>query len=142
LSRIEKYGEPVFAKLSERFHKKVYEESEAWFRDIFKSSPRDVAARNFQEYLIQRFGGACSYTDRRGNTSIMNRHSNFNISRPVAERWLEIMEETLDEMEEFDEESNEKMMHFFRFMAYTLVVNAEALFEASRCSGMFSHLQE
>ena len=95
------------------------------------------------DYLIQRFGGHSAYSDRRGLPCLVNRHTEINISAAAADRWLDLMEDTLDEMaDDFDDDTREKMMYFFRYTAFLFVANAETVFESSRCTGEFAYLLE
>lgn len=50
------------------------------------------------DFLIQRFGGPTTYSDQRGHPRLRMRHMPFAIDHAAAERWLELMFASLDEL--------------------------------------------
>lgn len=119
-------GEFTITTLYEKFYSKVLEDKDDWFRDMFQSPLEDLVA-NESEYLIQRLGGPSYCTDRKGVPSLIRIHYNHEISPRTAEKWLEIMETTLEEMvAEIDEQTRDVLMSFFRFSAYYMIASQEA----------------
>ena len=68
----ERIGEFNMAQVSERFHRKVVDDKDPWFRDMFTSSSEDFVS-NQSEYLLQRLGGPNYYSDRRGTPNLITR---------------------------------------------------------------------
>jgi len=119
-------GEFTITTLYEKFYAKVLEDKDDWFREMFQTPLEDLVA-NESEYLIQRLGGPSYYTDRKGIPSLLKMHYNFEISPRTAEKWLEYMETTLEEMvTEIDEPTRDVLMAFFRFSAYFMIASQEA----------------
>jgi truncated hemoglobin YjbI len=55
-------------------------------------------------------------------------HYNVEITPRTAEKWLEYMESTLEEMvTEIDEPTRDVLMNYFRFTAYFMVASQEAM---------------
>ena len=120
-------GEFTITTLYEKFYAKVLEDKDKWFRDMFQSPLEDLVA-NESEYVIQRLGGPTYYTDRKGVPSLMKMHYNVEITPRTAEKWLEYMETTLEEMvAEIDEPTRDILMAYFRFTAYFMVASQEAM---------------
>ena len=113
-------GEEVFYKLSNAFYKKVFNDEEKWFRNIFKGKTLDEAVQNQAEFFIQRMGGPPYFSKRKGHPALIGRHMKFNMSEKAAERWLHHMQEALDETTEIDDDIKTRMMNFFKHTAYFL----------------------
>mmetsp|Transcript_22055 Transcript_22055/g.42851 ORF Transcript_22055/g.42851 Transcript_22055/m.42851 type:complete len:172 (+) Transcript_22055:247-762(+) len=122
----EKIGEPAFRELSVRFYDKVYDD-EQWFKDIFKGKDKDSAIQNQCEFFMQRMGGPSLYTDRKGNHTLISRHKNWQVDPPAAERWLEHMKTSLNEVASIDDESRAQMLKFFTYTAHLLVASKEIM---------------
>lgn len=118
----EKLGISVFKKLSHTFYNKVYNDSEEWFRNIFKKRKIEDAIQNQMEFFIQRMGGPPLFSERKGHPALIARHMEFNMSEKAALRWLFLMEESLNEIPEIDEDSKTKMMNYFRHTAHFLSI--------------------
>mmetsp|Transcript_16440 Transcript_16440/g.41548 ORF Transcript_16440/g.41548 Transcript_16440/m.41548 type:complete len:173 (+) Transcript_16440:245-763(+) len=122
----EKVGEPAFRELSKRFYDKVYADEE-WFQAIFKGKDKDSAIQNQCEFFMQRMGGPSLYTDRKGNHTLISRHKGWRVDPPAADRWLLLMQQSLDEVESIDKESKEQMHKFFKYTAHLLVASKEVM---------------
>ncbi|XP_062178861.1 two-on-two hemoglobin-3-like [Phragmites australis] len=114
-----------FVDLSTNFYTRVYEDEEAWFREIFAGSRKEDAIRNQYEFLIQRMGGPPLFSERRGHPALIGRHRSFPVTHQAAERWLHHMQQALDTTASIDAETKTKMMNFFRHTAYFLVAGNE-----------------
>jgi truncated hemoglobin YjbI len=132
LSLGEQIGEYNMMQLSESFYKKILNDKDDWFRDMF--SGRDDFPGDQNEFFLQRLGGPSYYSDRKGNPSLIHKHANFEMSPRTAERWLEYMDETLEEVEnnkDISSKEREIMMAYFRWQAYLLVASQEASHQMS-----------
>ena len=58
----------------------------------------EEARVRLRDFLIQRFGGPTTYSDQRGHPRLRMRHMPFAIDHAAAERWLEMMFASLDDM--------------------------------------------
>lgn len=58
----------------------------------------EEARERLRDFLIQRFGGPTTYSDQRGHPRLRMRHAPFPIDHAAAERWLELMFASLDEL--------------------------------------------
>jgi truncated hemoglobin YjbI len=70
-------------------------------------------------------GGPPLYSQRRGHPALIARHRPFPVTRQAAERWLHLMQQTLDSTKDIDADSKIKMMNFFRHTAFFLVAGDE-----------------
>lgn len=66
---------------------------------MFTSEMEDLS-QNLADFLLQRLGGACYYSDRKGFPALIDRHCHFEVSRRSAEKWLDHMELALEDMHE------------------------------------------
>ena len=129
----EQIGEYNMMQLAEAFHKRVLNDKDPWFRDMF--SGKEDYPQNLNEYVLQRLGGPSYYSDRKGNPGLIAKHKNFEISPRTAERWLEYMDESLEEVEVKDQlittVQRGMILAHFKWQAYILVASQEAAEEMS-----------
>lgn len=124
----DKLNEIVLTNLSERFYNKVLKDPDDWFRNLFESPFEDLVF-NQCEYFHQRLGGSTFYSQRQGMPSLIRRHSNVEITRRTADKWIDYMAESLEEMEvggEIDKKECDMLMDHLKFTAYFLVAAQEA----------------
>jgi hemoglobin len=125
-------GEYNMLQLSESFYKKVLNDKDEWFRNMF--SGREDFASDQNEFIMQRMGGPSYYSDRKGTPGLIKRHAHIEMSPRTAERWLEYMDETLEEFEinkDISARQREMMMSYFRWQSYFLVASQEASYQMS-----------
>ena len=124
----EKIGEFEMVGLSESFYKRCVNDPDEWFSSMFEGKSDFVGDQN--EYLMQRLGGPSYYSDRKGHPNLIKRHHHLEMTSRTAERWLDHMEESLEELESKENIINHKqktiMMNHFRYQAYYLVAAQEA----------------
>ncbi|KAI9020435.1 bacterial-like globin-domain-containing protein [Hyaloraphidium curvatum] len=122
-------GYDFFVTLSTRFYRRVYTDSETWFKDIFAPRVEADAVQNQYEFLIGRFGGPKLYWERKGHPALIGRHAPFDVSPAAAERWLMHMGAVLDELEgegKVDADSKRRILDFLGHTAWFLVGGQEA----------------
>mmetsp|Transcript_19699 Transcript_19699/g.19799 ORF Transcript_19699/g.19799 Transcript_19699/m.19799 type:complete len:257 (-) Transcript_19699:26-796(-) len=144
-----KLGEDVFLLLAQTFYKNIFEHSVPWFKAIFNEEKKDDSAKLLSDYLVQRLGGTPVYGAHKSFScvgscypSLIYRHRDKHITHDVAERWLDLMDATLEELSElFDRESKEKLMNFFEFTAFKLVAAHTSLRDQERMEGDYKHLK-
>ncbi|KAG8635856.1 two-on-two hemoglobin-3 [Manihot esculenta] len=121
----QKLGLQTFINLSTNFYNRVYDDEEEWFRSIFANSNKEEAIQNHYEFFSQRMGGPPLYSKRKGHPGLIGRHRPFPVTHQAAERWLLHMQKALDSTPDIDEDSNIKMMNFFKHTAFFLVAGDE-----------------
>jgi truncated hemoglobin YjbI len=119
-------GEYHINLLVERFYDKVLADKDEWFTCLF-TSEKEKMIENEYEFLLQRFGGPCYYSDNKSYPALCKRHSNFEMSPRMAEKWLGHMENVLEEMiEDIPDETRYIMMDYFKHTCYLLIASQEA----------------
>ncbi len=121
----QRLGKETFVTLSTHFYNLVYHDDEhPWFRDIFASSNLEDAIQNQYEFFIQRMGGPKLYSERKGHPALIARHAPFSVTKQAAERWLFLMDETLNWMETteliLDNDSRNRIWKFCQHTAWFL----------------------
>lgn len=67
--------------------------------DVALAPLMEEARVRLRDFLVQRFGGPTTYSDQRGHPRLRMRHMPFAIDHAAAERWLELMFASLDDMD-------------------------------------------
>ena len=114
-------GEEGFTRLVTGFYKQVPTD------DILGPLyPPDLAGAEtrLREFLIQRFGGPDTYSQRRGHPRLRMRHARFHIDQKARDRWMQLMERSLAEAG-FDEPVNQLLRSFFEDSATFMINQAE-----------------
>ena len=93
----EKIGEFQMMQMIENFSKRVLNDKDDWFRCMFSGTEDYV--QNLNEYILQRLGGPSYYSDRKGSPGLIAKHMAYEMSPRTAERWLEYMDEALEDEE-------------------------------------------
>lgn len=119
-SLYDRLGHQFFVDLSTKFYRRVYTDSEEWFRDIFATRKEEDAVQNNYEFFIQRFGGPSLYSTRKGHPALIARHAPFDVSPKAADRWLEHMRAALDELEGAGRITKEERQPLDDFLAHTV----------------------
>jgi hemoglobin len=93
----ERIGEEGFERLVRAFYAQVPGD------DILGPMypPHDMAGaeQRLRDFLIGRFGGPPRYIEQRGHPRLRMRHMPFTIDQRARDRWIELMERALDEVE-------------------------------------------
>uniref|UniRef100_A0A7S2IK20 Globin n=1 Tax=Helicotheca tamesis TaxID=374047 RepID=A0A7S2IK20_9STRA len=121
--------EDGFLKLSRLFYDRVFDDEEAqWFLNIFSSSTKSEAIENQYRFLVQTFGGPDLYKQKKGKyTRLVGRHANYNIGTKAAFRWVEHMDDAIDNHEALsdDDEARDLLKKYFAFTAHYIVAASE-----------------
>mmetsp|Transcript_19952 Transcript_19952/g.33385 ORF Transcript_19952/g.33385 Transcript_19952/m.33385 type:complete len:236 (+) Transcript_19952:459-1166(+) len=122
----EKFGEYVLSLLMESFCTKIYGDKEEWFRDMFYQPQQDMQ-QNLADYILQRIGGPAYYSDRKKFPSLAYRHNFMALTPRVAERWLEHLENALEELDDegITSEDKEQLFDHLRYTAFYLVASRQ-----------------
>eukprot|EP01031_Cornospumella_fuschlensis_P037676 gene37676-45770_t len=112
----------AFTSLIDKFYKKVYASDDAELRSMF-SEDFELNVQNLSDYLYQRCGGNSFYSDRKGFPNLGMRHQHLNLTERVVEKWLDLMEQSLDESEaDFAPDHRTQLLDFMRFTAFFIYV--------------------
>jgi truncated hemoglobin YjbI len=129
---LERIGGPDGMKtLSTHFYDRVFaDKSHPWFLGIFATSTKQEAIDNQFRFFVQTFGGPELYKEKKGKyTRLVGRHANYSIGVNAAQRWVEHMEEAVNEhinlMGEEHDVAREYLIMYFRYTAYYIVVASE-----------------
>ena len=89
-------GEQAFFDLVETFYGKV--EQDEVLRPLY---PDDLepGKRRLALFFAQYWGGPPTYSEERGHPRLRKRHVPFEITRAAAERWAELMAESVVEQD-------------------------------------------
>lgn len=84
--------------------------------------PNDLAAaeERLRLFLIFRFGGPQDYLQRRGHPALRMRHAPFAINQPARDRWMQLMEKSINECQ-FNEEVSQVLRGFLGHVATFLI---------------------
>lgn len=105
-----------FYRLVDKFYEGV--EKDDILRPLYPDDlegPKDRLAL----FLIQRMGGATTYSDQRGHPRMRARHLKFSIGIKERDAWLTHMGEALNQVPEFESHRvtlDEFFTHFATFM--------------------------
>ncbi len=89
-------------------------------------SPAETNVQNLTDYLMQRLGGPSYYSDRKGFPALGQRHSWLKLDLNMVILWLDLMEQSLDQMaEHISPENSAMLLDFLRYSAFYLLVLQE-----------------
>lgn len=114
--------DPLFKVLDEQevtamvaaFYGKVRED--AVIGPMYPPDDWEGAEKRLRDFLIYRFGGSDRYIQERGHPRLGMRHAPFPIGMAERDRWLQLMEEAMDEVD-ISESSLQMVKDFFRHVA-------------------------
>src|SRR6266478_5579510 len=88
-------GEEGFTRLVADFYSQV--PTDDILGPLYPPGDLAGAEKRLREFLIQRFGGPDTYSQRRGHPRLRMRHARFHIDRRARDRWMQLMERSLAE---------------------------------------------
>lgn len=91
-------GEPFFQRLVAGFYAQVKEDD--LIGPMYPEQDWEGAQNRLRWFLIQYWGGPRTYQEQRGNPMLRRRHMPFPIGEAEADRWLELMSNSLDQFGE------------------------------------------
>lgn len=119
--------ELAFIYLVNAFYRRIYNDPDPNFRNLFKSS-LDKNVERLGGYLIQRFGGSVGYSNKRGVPNLPVRHWDLvpMMTEEFTNKWLNYMKEALDEChEEFTTSQIKIIFNHLKFQAYLILAHYE-----------------
>jgi hemoglobin len=89
-------GDEGFDRLVAAFYRRVA--SDDILRPMYPEEDLVAAQHRLRDFLIQRFGGPMAYSEKRGHPRLRMRHAPFTINQQGRDRWVELMEASLVEV--------------------------------------------
>lgn len=97
-SLYDQLGEDFFRRLVHGFYKQV--KIDDLLGPMYPHDDWEGAENRLRWFLVQYWGGPHTFQAERGRPMLRKRHFPFSIGVPEAERWLEMMERSLDQFDE------------------------------------------
>lgn len=94
----EALGEDFFRRLVAGFYKQVRVDD--LIGPMYPEEDFDGAEDRLRWFLVQYWGGPQTFSERRGAPMLRRRHFPFAIGMKEAERWLDLMSNSLDQFTE------------------------------------------
>jgi hemoglobin len=112
-------GEAGFTRLVGNFYKRV--PGDEILGAMYPRKDFAGAEDRLRGFLIQRFGGPMTYSERRGHPRLRMRHAPYTIDQVARDRWISLMEAALEETQ-LDERATAMLRQFFHESA-TFMIN-------------------
>lgn len=90
-------GEEGIADLVAAFYRRV--PGDDLIGPMYPDDDWEGAEQRLAGFLIYRFGGSDDYIQKRGHPRLRMRHAPYAIGVPQRDRWLELMQAAMDEVE-------------------------------------------
>ena len=88
-------GDEGFTRLVANFYKRV--PADDILGTMYPKRDFAGAEERLRGFLIQRFGGPMTYSEKRGHPRLRMRHAPFKVDQRARDRWMELMEAALAE---------------------------------------------
>ena len=89
-------GDDGFDRLTAAFYRRVA--TDDILQPMYPPEEMLAAQHRLRDFLIQRFGGPFKYSETRGHPRLRMRHAPFHIDQRGRDRWVELMEAALAEV--------------------------------------------
>ena len=90
-------GEDGFGRLIAAFYRQIPEDDV--LGPIYPQRDLAGAEERLRGFLIYRFGGPQTYIDQRGHPRLRMRHAPFRVDAKARDRWMELMNRAMDEVQ-------------------------------------------
>jgi hemoglobin len=94
-------GDEGFRRLVSAFYAQV--PADDILGRMYPAHDLEGAEERLRLFLIGRFGGPATYMERRGHPRLRMRHAPFRLDEAARNRWVELMDRALDQVELPDE---------------------------------------
>ncbi|QPK78796.1 globin [Corynebacterium lizhenjunii] len=91
-------GEATFDRLVAGFYAQVTEDD--ILGPMYPADDLAGAQERLKWFLIQFWGGPTDYQERRGHPRLRMRHAHYHVDPAAAQRWLDLMNNSLEQIEE------------------------------------------
>jgi len=112
-------GDDGFRRLVAAFYRRVA--TDDILRPMYPEDDLAGAEDRLRGFLIQRFGGPMTYSEQRGHPRLRMRHAPFHIDQRGRDRWVQLMEAALEEVQ-LPEQAVPPLRKFFHDAA-TFMIN-------------------
>lgn len=115
-------GEAGFERLVAAFYRRVPQDD--ILGPMYGEEDLQGAEQRLRDFLIFRFGGPPRYIQERGHPRLRMRHVRFAIGQAARNRWLELMNQAVDEAK-LPPDAAEVLRTFFDSTATFLINSGE-----------------
>lgn len=115
----QRIGDEGFTRLVAAFYRRVKQDD--LLGPMYPPEDFVAAEQRLRDFLIQRLGGPTTYSQERGHPRLRMRHGPFHIDQPARDRWMALMEASLEETALPDDVTN-LLRGFFQTTA-TFMIN-------------------
>lgn len=114
-------GEDTFRRIVRGFYAQVPDDD--ILGPMYPKDDMDGAEDRLYWFLAQYWGGPRTYQEKRGNPMLRRRHLPFQIDMPAAERWLELMARSLEQIgaETISSEHRAAIWNHMQRLAYMMI---------------------
>ena len=88
-------GEAGFARLIAAFYRRIPQDD--ILGPMYGEEDLAGAEQRLRDFLIFRFGGPPRYIQERGHPRLRMRHARFAVGQAARNRWMELMNQAVDE---------------------------------------------
>ena len=117
----ERVGEEGFARLVRAFYARV--PADEVLGPMYPPDDLAGAEQRLRDFLVGRFGGPPRYVEQRGHPRLRMRHMPFAIDQRARDRWIQLMEEAMDEARLPDDVT--RLMRDFLSQVATFMINRQ-----------------
>jgi hemoglobin len=114
-------GEEGFRRLIAAFYRQV--PNDDVLGPIYPRHDLTGAEERLRNFLSFRFGGPETYIEQRGHPRLRMRHAPFQVDEKARNRWIELMNRALDEVQ-FPQEVRTVLSNYFESTA-TAMINSQ-----------------
>ena len=93
----QRIGEEGFERLTAAFYRRV--RADDLVGPMYPANDWEGSEQRLRDFLVMRFGGPARYMQRRGHPRLRARHIPFPIDQRARDRWVEMMDAALDEVQ-------------------------------------------
>ncbi|MEM7457626.1 MAG: globin [Planctomycetota bacterium] len=90
------FGEDEVTALVAAFYRRV--RTDDLIGPMYPENDFEGAEQRLRDFLIYRFGGSDRYIQERGHPRLRMRHAPFKIGNEERDRWLQLMEAAMEEV--------------------------------------------
>lgn len=114
-------GEDFFVRLVHGFYARVKDDD--LIGPMYPEDDFEGAEQRLRWFLVQYWGGPHTFNEQRGRPMLRRRHLPFTIGMPEAERWLTLMEGSLDQFspDELSPQHRDMLWNHMQRVAYMMI---------------------
>lgn len=110
-------GEAGFTKMVAAFYKRIIKDD--LIGPMYPEAELVEAEERLRDFLLFRFGNDPRYQAKRGHPRLRMRHAPFEIGEAEAVRWIELMDEAMDETK-VPQSIQMELRSFFTMVAHNM----------------------